>query len=422
MLAGMSWANPAFAQAPAKDDKAALLEELARERAALEAQQRALDEQRARLRALEERLAGRPATGRDRPNAGPPGSVPLPPSPAPVASARTGAQPVGEAPSDQRQVQVAVLGEQGGIITRAGRLTVEASLEYARADRNRVIFRGIEIPQSVLVGVFDINESRQDVLTAAATLRLGLTGRLETHARLPYVYRSDRSVLAPVADPANPNAGQIDHPVTNGGIGDVDFGLRYQFTNGRNGWPYLIAGMQAVAPTGTNPFKVRRDALGNALEAATGAGFWGATPSLTAILPTDPAVLFGTLGYTVNFGRDIGRRIGPAFVDRVKPGDEPAASAGIAVSLNPRTSLSFGYAHTWSFGTKTRLRSIDPRTGELGELSSTKTRDLQLGRFLFGISYRTNRRTTVNWNVELGATDDATDLRTTLRIPLTIDP
>ena len=60
-----------------------------------------------------------------------------------------------------------MLSEQGGIVTRTGQITIEPSLEYARADRNRVIFRGIEVPQSVLVGTFDINESRQDILTAA---------------------------------------------------------------------------------------------------------------------------------------------------------------------------------------------------------------------------------------------------------------
>ena len=48
-----------------------------------------------------------------------------------------------------------------------------------------------------------------------------------------------------------------------------------------------------------------------------------------------------------------------------------------------------------------------------------RTRDLQLGRLLFGMSYRTSPRTTINWNIEIGAAQDATDVRTTLRIPLT---
>ncbi len=403
-------------------------EEMADLRAQLSAQQRLIEAQRARLEALETRVSGMDAasgangmaSASPGPTARTPGTVPLPPSP-PAAPPSAGVQTVGEAPTDQREVQVAALAEQGGIITQAGRLTLEGNFEYARADRNRVIFRGVEIPQSVLIGVFDINESRQDVLTAGLSARLGLTSRLEISASVPYIYRSDKSVLAPVADPNSPNAGQIDKPVSDGGLGDISFGARYQITNGTRGWPYLIAGVQAVAPTGRSPFLVRRDNLGNALEAATGAGFWGLTPSVTAILPTDPAVLFGTLGYTFNFGRTINRMIGPAFIERVTPGGEPSATMGIALSLNPRTSLSFGYAHTWSMGTKTRLRVQDPQTGAMGNPMTTNSRDLQLGRFLFGVSYRSSPRTTINWNVEMGATDDATDLRTSLRIPFTLN-
>ena len=422
-------ACPAPAQSVG-EDVAALRAELATERAALERQQIELNEHRRRLQAIEDGLIARNGGGAAGANtrvevvrASGPTTVPLPPlPPAQSASAQSGSdvQPVGQAPTDQRQVQVAVLSDQGGIITSRGQLTVEPSVEYAHADRNRTIFRGIEIPASVLIGVFDINESRQDVLTGGGTLRLGLSSRLEINGRAPFVYRSDKSVLAPVSNPSSPNAGQMNHAVRDAALGDVEFGARYQLTNARGGLPYLIVGIQAVAPTGTNPFTVSRDSLGNALEAATGAGFWGVSPQLTAILPSDPAVLFGTLGYTYNFGRNIDRAIGPSFIEYVKPGGEPSASLGIAISLNTRTSLSMGYAHTWSMGTKTKLRPIDAKTGALGDLIDTTTRDLQIGRFLFGMSYRANARTTVNWNLEVGATDDATDLRTTLRVPFTI--
>jgi hypothetical protein len=55
----------------------------------------------------------------------------------------------------------------------------------------------------------------------------------------------------------------------------------------------------------------------------------------------------------------------------------------------------------------------------LGEAMTAESRDLQIGRLLFGVSYRTSPSTTLNWNVEVGATDDAADVRTTLRIPFT---
>jgi hypothetical protein len=432
LMAGATQPTQAEVLAGNGADLAALRREIADERATLEQQQRVIDAQRTRLQALEVRLAG------GAPNelaSTLPGGVMLPPSPpqagpgimnaadahAAVASQPGGqVQTVGEAPTDQRQIQVAVLSEQGGIITKTGRLTIEADLEYARADRNRVLFRGVAIPESVLIGAFDINESRQDVVTAAAVARFGVTDRLEINGRLPYVYRSDGSALAPVVNNGNSSPVGTDQSVKNGNLGDVDFGARYQITDGGAGFPYLIAGVQAVAPTGTNPFKVPRDGLGNPLRAATGAGFWGVTPTVTAILPTDPAVLFGTFGYTLNFGRKIGERIGSAIVDHVTPGGEPAASVGIAISLNPRTSLSFGYAHTMAFGTKTALRTIDSTTGVVSADQTVRTRDLQLGRLLFGVSYRTSQRTTINWNIEIGATEDATDLRTTLRIPFSL--
>lgn len=426
-IALLCLAAPAFSADPAAltaGDMASLRQQIATERAALEQQQRVIDGQRARLQALEDRLTGQshPGEGATQVAASQPAEVPLPPSPpAAVNAPATTVQTVGQAPTDQRQVQVAVLSEQGGIITKAGRLTLEGDLEYARADRNRVLFRGVAIPEAVLIGAFDINESRQDVVTVAGVARLGLTNRIELNARVPYVHRADNSALAPVVNNGGMSAVGTDQSVSNGNLGDIDFGVRYQLTDGHAGFPYLIAGVQAVAPSGTDPFKVPRDTLGNPLRAATGAGFWGVTPTLTAILPTDPAVLFGTLGYTFNFGRNINRQIGSAIVDRVTPGGEPAASVGIAISLNPRTSFSLGYAQTIALGTHTTLRTIDPQTSAISDPMRIRTRDLQLGRLLFGVSYRTSPSTTINWNVELGATDDATDVRTTLRIPLSFD-
>ncbi|MBB6229460.1 putative coiled-coil protein SlyX [Polymorphobacter multimanifer] len=385
-------------------------------------QRRELDAQRKRLQSLEDRLlntlrgtASVDQIGQPSPLANAPPANDSRPA-APVAT-------VGVAPPErERTPEVAVLSDQGGIVTRAGQFTIEPSFEYARADRNRVIFRGIEVPQSVLVGVFDINESRQDILVGAIGLRFGVNSRFEVNGRIPYVYRTDVSVLAAAVQNQNGSADRPDVPARGRNVGDVEFGARYQLTNGGRGFPYLIAGVQAVAPTGTNPFTVPRDTgTGVALRSATGAGFWGVTPTVTALLPSDPAVLFGTLGYTRNFGRGFdGVQINQdVLIDYVKPGDAILGSVGIGISLNPRVALSLGYAHNWSFGTRTQGRAIqrDPINGPTTTPFDSELRDLQIGRLLFGVSYRTSPSTTINWNVEVGATQDAADVRTTLRIP-----
>lgn len=400
----------------------AVMEQIQIEREELQRQEMRIAEQRARLQHLEDQVLGRMrGTG-----AGPGSGVPA------MASAQADAPPapgqveqVGERPEEKtRMPEVAVLADQGGILTKAGRITLEPNLEYARADRNRFVFRGIEVPQSVLVGVFDINESRQDILTAAMVGRFGVTDRFEVSARVPFVYRDDKAVLVPlVQNPPQSGVGTINTSTDGAGLGDVELSARYQLTDGTGGWPFLIGGVQVIAPTGEDPFEVPRDALGNATKAATGAGFWGVAPSLTILMPSDPATLFASVGYTYNFGKDVNQRISDALIERVKPGGAPNATVGLGIALNPQLSLSLGYAHTWQFATKSRIRPISISNGveTLGDPIRSKTRDLQVGRFLFGIGYRVNRRTTINWTVEMGATDDANDVRTTLRIPFNLN-
>lgn len=408
ILAGAALLFPAAAASAQSASVEALSAELAAARAEIARQREQLARQEMRLEAIEGRFAALAASG-----PGPSGGGTVVAS---AGAAPAGVERVGQAPAAELQMpEVAVLGEQGSIITRAGQLTGEIGLEYARADRNRAIFRGIEVVESVLIGVFDINESRQDILTAAAGLRYGLSDRFEVGVRAPFVRRSDKSVLAPVAGSTGDDpAATRDNSASGSGLGDLEFSARYQLASARRGLPFLIANLQVVAPTGSNPFEVRRDATGLPLEAATGAGFWGASPSLTAILPSDPAVLFGTLGYTRNFARNVSTTIGDVAIDRVDPGDALSASVGLGVSLNQRTSFNLGYAHSWVFGTRTRTRLLD---SDAAPITAT-SRDLQLGRLLLGVTYRVSDRVNVNWAVEVGATEDATDLRTVLRIPI----
>ena len=396
----------------------------------IEQQQRQLDAQAAELAALKRRLDGTGIT--------PP--IPLQASqtpPAPAIAAAQGSAPgggggvasvqqppiplerVGEAPEDaDRPIELAVLNTAGSVVTRKGQLTGEIQFDYARADRSRAVFRGIELVEAVLVGVFDINESRQDVLTDSFGLRYGLTDRLELGARLPLVHRSDTSIVAPIAG-STPNdpAATIDSSTMGSGVGDLELTARYQLIDGNQSRPYVIANLQGVFPTGSDPFAIPRDSLGRAQRASTGAGFYGISPSLTAILPSDPVVLFGTIGYTFNLGKSVDTLIPPVRISYVDPGDAISASAGIGISFNQRTTLNLGYAHSWAFGTQTTTQLLEP-TPQWPGTRSTTSRDLQIGRLLFGVTYRATDRASVNWSVEIGATEDATDLRTSLRVPI----
>lgn len=431
VLAGTACALPGAAWAQSSDGRslAAQVRETMR---LVRAQQQRIDAQDAEIRQLKARLDGPATAMRDTPAAAAPvGVAPLAPVLAatipsdaaggPGIAAITPIERVGRPPEDEdRPIELAVLEGQGSIVTRRGQLTAEFQADYTRADRNRAVFRGIELVEAVLVGVFDINENRQDILTASAALRYGLTDRLEVGVRVPFVHRADTSIIAPImGSTANDAAATIDSSTQASNIGDVEVTARYQLLDGNPTRPYLIANLQAVIPTGSDPFSVRRNASGEALSAATGAGFYGITPSVTAILPSDPVVLFGTLGYTFNLGKQVDTVIDPVRISYVNPGDAISASVGIGITFNQRATVNLGYAHSWAFGTLTRTSLLDP-TMDWPGMRSTRSRDLQIGRFLFGVTYRTSDRSSVNWAVEVGATEDAPDLRTVLRIPITL--
>jgi len=419
-------AYPAIGTAQTQNTQS-LRDQLKAAEAEIAAQRTRLEAQEARLRALEERITAseRAAVATTPPATQPPPAavVQAPPPPPPAngnGAAVTGIGAVGERPAErERPPEVAVLGSEGSVVTRKGQLTTEFQLDYARSDRNRAIFNGQRLLEPLLLGSFIIDESRQDFISASGALRYGVTDRFEISARVPLVRRSDTSVVRPVEGSTNNDAARtIDESAKGFGIGDVEISARYQLLTGRRGLPFFVANLQVIAPTGTSPFRVPRNADGVATKAATGAGFWGVTPSVTAIVQSDPAVLFGSVGYTYNFGRSANTTIPPVRIEYVKPGNSVSASAGIGIALNERTSVNFGYAQSLAFGTLTRTRAIPTTTAPNPALFETRSRDLQLARFLFGITYRATERASVNWSVEVGATDDAADVRTVLRIPL----
>ncbi|MEP2735376.1 MAG: transporter [Erythrobacter sp.] len=341
---------------------------------------------------------------------------------APQTAAANPQGSVGVAPEvEERQPEIASLGRQGSAITQKGKLSGDIEWSYARADRNRALFRGVEVVESVLIGTFDINESRQDVLQQKVGLQYGLTHDLEIGVDVPFIARWDTSVLTPVAGPnENGVTREIDNSADGYGVGDVTISARKQLLAPKGFGPYLVGNLQVTLPTGTGPFEVARNEFGEAQEASTGSGFYGVTSGITAILPSDPGVLFGSLSYTKNFGGDVDAVIPPVEIVSVDPGDSLSFSAGIGLALNPRLSLNLGYAHSWGFGTETTTRAIVTDGDDPADEVTRTSRDLQVGRFLFGTTYKVDKRTSVNFAIEAGLTDDATDLRMMLRIPFVL--
>ena len=322
--------------------------------------------------------------------------------------------PVGEAPvtTPTAPTVIAALPQAVSVLTRARHFVFDSSLEYDRSSSNRLVFSGIEIVPGINLGLVNANAADRDVVVAAEDVRYGVTSRLEIEARVPYVYRHDLlTTLAQQVTNTTPAVNQTQS-LSGAALGDIEIAARYQLNQPTAGMPFFIAGIRAKSRTGIGPYDVKFDANGISQNLATGSGFWGVEPSMTMLLPSDPVVIFATLGYLKNFSRDINRDLvmangGATRVGRADAGDAVNASIGFGFALNDRFSFSLGYSHSYVFESDVFLNDVEQ-----------KANALQVGSLNMGWSYRFRPDLTLNNSFEFGVTSDAPNLRIVTRLPV----
>ena len=374
-------------------------------------------EQEARYRELQERLVTQEARGAPRTDGAKTAEV----KPAAEGEAvEIGPRPVrvGVAPSDEAPpAPVAQLFDEPSILTPKGTFVFEPSLQYGYSSSNRVALVGYTVIPAILIGLVDVREFKRNAFIGALTGRWGVSNRMELELKVPYVSRSDSTISREIF-----TGSAFDNVFnTSGkGLGDVEVAARYQLMDGRDNKPYLVGALRYKARTGTDPFEVPTDCvtrcLGNAtgtglpLEPPTGSGFNSLQPSVTWLMPSDPAVFFGGFSYTYNFSRsDLSRTVlngQTEFIGDVKPGDVWGMNFGMGLAINEKSSFSLGM----------ELYSLGP-TKQNGQTVTGSVRT-QLASLLLGYSYRFGDKTTLNVTVGAGLTRDTPDLQLTVRVPM----
>jgi hypothetical protein len=302
----------------------------------------------------------------------------------------------------------------GGVLTPRGALILEPAVRYSHSSVDRFTFRGIEIIETVLVGVIEAEEADRDLIEGSLTARLGVTNRLEIEARVPALYRNDDITSSIPSIPTDGEAATFSESLDAFGLGDVEAAVHYQINAGSANVPIFVGNLRAKFPTGEGPFDVDRDPFGVEEELPTGSGFYGVEPSVTAIYRSDPVVFFVNGGYLINLERDVDEQIGvgeDAFeVGKVDPGDAVRVNFGMGFAVNERTSFSLGYSHDYIFETETE---IDDDT--------VNSDDLQVGTVSIGFFHSFTERVSVGLTTEVGATEDATDVSVILRVPVSFN-
>jgi hypothetical protein len=334
-----------------------------------------------------------------------PGAAPPAPS-ASTSASSTPTSPVGEAPKEEGPPQVVQSLPQGlAVLTPAGHFIVTPSAEYTQTTNERLVYEGVVIVPGINLGQVSASTDDRSIVSSVLDLRYGITDRLEAEVRVPFTFSDDRATVL-VQNP-NGSATQSVYASSHG-LGDVEFGARYQINQGLDDWPIFVANARAKSDTGLGPFDVKRDAAGIAQEVALGSGFWSAEGGFSMLKVSDPAVLFASANYIYSVPKDVNKTIGGVYVGHVDPSSSVNVNLGFGFAVNPDFSFSLGYEHSY----------VMPQTTMLGS-TRQQTTALEVGAMTLGMAYRLGPNVSLNGNFEFGVTAAAPDMRAVFSVPLT---
>jgi hypothetical protein len=248
--------------------------------------------------------------------------------------------------------------------------------------------------------------------------RYGLSDRLSVDLDVPYIYRHSNFIVGGAGGAASTLS---DASANSSDIGDVNFGVYYEFLKETNSLPDLVGSLRIKAPTGSSPFGIKLqqvDADNTNLVAPsklpTGTGFWNVTAGLSVLKTYDPVVLFGSLSYTYNIARsfsDISSVIGQTEPATVKIGDVVQFGGGAALAFSDKDSASVSYTMALEPESETRAPG--------GSYSKVPGSETTAAALTFGLNHVVNKHLTINGSVSVGLTPDTPNFVIGVRFPYT---
>ncbi len=418
--------------APATDmeEVQRLAQELTVLKASYAEEVRRLRELDMRMQALQARISGRvpmPVSAPETATAGIPSSspAPVPPSQAtPSQPPHTDEGYASTAADAQRAKEegvtrsVADVKQQNQALFNQ-RLILENGISYNRYDRKQLTLNGFLALDAIFLGNIAIENVESDTLTYNFAARWGLSPRLTLNLDVPYIARK---TIYQKGGAGGAAAAIAQEQTTGSGLGDVNVSANYKLFGERGHWPETVLNVGVTAPTGQEPFGIPWDVLERdeddyirfavPREQPTGNGLWQASVGLSAVKTTDPAILFGNIGYVRSFARsfdDIDNNPATVNPGEVRLGDAYYLGAGVAFAFNERTSLSIAFSNRLSARARTRY--------EGGEWTKLIGSDGNAASVNLGVTHALSPNATLVSILGIGLTPDAPDFNLTFKLP-----
>lgn len=329
-----------------------------------------------------------------------------------IGQTQKAAQPV------RTQSEEAIVQQQQNQALFAHSLTFDWGISDTYYDRRQLQLSGFLALDAIFLGNINLGETKSHQVMADLDTRYGLTDRISIDVDVPYIYRHSNFIVGGAGGAANTLS---DASANSSDIGDVNFGVYYQFLKETNNLPDLVGSLRVKAPTGSSPFgiKVQQvDADNTNLVAPsklpTGTGFWNITAGVSVLKTYDPVVLFGSLSYTYNVARsfsDISSVVGQTEPATVKLGDIVQFGGGVALAFSDKDSASISYTMALEPESETK--------GPGSSYSKVPGSETAAAALNFGLNHVVNKHLTINGSVSVGLTPDAPNFVVGVRFPYT---
>ncbi len=221
---------------------------------------------------------------------------------------------------------------------------------------------------------------------------------LNANINLPFIYKYDNGGASKAAD------------ITD--LGDISVGCQWQPFKMNRFATAPILNFSLSVPTGTSPYDTSHNNY-----MSTGSGMYALTTSTAVSKTFDPVMLYGNLGYTVNYmdgGVSQNRGDGKVLTE-VEPGNGISFSMGVGYALSYKVSMSISTNYSFSQSTTYKWRDIsDPAniTTSIQKSGTSASGMLNIG---WGLKYSPKR--TLNLTTGFGLTNSAPDFSIGLRLP-----
>lgn len=298
------------------------------------------------------------------------------------------------------------------------RLTLDWGISDTYYDRRQLQLSGFLALDAIFLGNINLGETKSHQVMADLDARYGLTDRISIDVDVPYMYRNSTFVVGGAGGAAGTLS---DASVSSHALGDVNFGIYYQFLKETNNLPDVVGSLRVKAPTGTSPFGIKLQQitpdntnLVAPAELPTGTGFWNITAGMSVLKTYDPIVLFGSLSYTYNVARsfaDISSVVGQTEPASVKLGDIVQFGGGVALAFSDKDSASISYTMALQPRSQTKAPG-----GAWTDVPGSQTTASVLN---FGLNHVVNRHLTINGALSVGLTPDAPNFVVGVRFPYT---